>query len=267
MIAPDQLLAAAIDHVRDEDDTQPFPATDLWHGYIQQIAGYVRGLKEQHGHALPRAVLTSGQWMIIFTDPVRTFIDGPARTDQFIILKKEAYLDEAALLFDQLSRANLGPNTPRRAVRPGQIADYCPPNALLAVFRALHVRYEAIGSRLFARHPKILVYPALILLRDDGAIIPVVEDLHRTSAIKPGQTAPRQTWRRRSCRDFSGLQRFGSPMRGRLRAGASGFSNRPVPGISEGSYCTGRQIPYRLCGLTQARLTPGWLSLERRRTS
>ncbi len=73
----DQLLAAAIDHVRDEDDTQPFPATDLWHGYIQQIAGYVRGLKEQHGHALPRAVLTSGQWMIIFTDPVRTFIDAP----------------------------------------------------------------------------------------------------------------------------------------------------------------------------------------------
>ncbi len=180
-------------------------------------------------------------------------------------MKKEAYLDEAALLFDQLSRANLGPNMPP-AVRPGQIADYCPPNALLAVFRALHVRYEAIGSRLFARHPKILVYPALILLRDDGAIIPVVEDLHRDLSYQTGPDSAPSDLAPHLAEISAASNDLVHRCEVALGQALPDFPIDQFPGFPKGAIALAL-IPYRLCGLTQARLTPGWLSLERRRTS
>lgn len=160
----------------DNDQDHPFPALEQWRGYVEQIAGYVRGLKADYGHSLPRAVLTSGQWMVIFTDPVKTFVEGPAEVDQFEILMWHDYVKRASFLFKQLLQSILGPTSPA-IVRPGQIPYYCSEPAMVSAFKALHVRYEATGSRLFARKPRIIVYPALILQRHDGALIPVAEDV------------------------------------------------------------------------------------------
>ena len=84
-----ELIAAAIGHVRSGGEKTKSPATRIWHEFLEQVGGYVRGLKEKSGHALPCAVLASGQWIVVFRSPTVTFLDGDVNDEQFAIFKKQ----------------------------------------------------------------------------------------------------------------------------------------------------------------------------------
>ena len=169
-----ELIAEAIDHWRREGDKTTSPATGDWHDYMEQVGNYVKGLCN-HGHSLPRAVITSGQWLVVFTNPVATFINGPASVEDIKIFRKEDYSRRALELYSLLSKASLSVETPYY-IRAAQVRNYTTPEAIVACFYALHISYEATGSPVIGKGPRILVYPALVLQRNDGALLTVLEN-------------------------------------------------------------------------------------------
>lgn len=168
------LIAQAIEHWRNGGKCSTSPATADWHGYMEQVGKYVKGLWDVHGHPLPRAVVTSGQWLVVFTQPVTTFLQGPARAMDIKIFRKPDYCAQALELYSLLSRDSLCKETPY-GIRATQVLNYITPEALVACFHALHLSYEASGSPIFGKRPRILIYPALVLQRNDGALLTVIE--------------------------------------------------------------------------------------------
>ena len=169
-----ELIAEAIDHWRRDGDKTTSPAVGDWHDYMEQVGKYVNGLWD-HGHPLPRAVITSGQWLVVFTKPVATFIDGPASAADIRIFWKQEYCARALEMHSLLSKASLCVETPDH-IRATQVLSYITPEAVLDCFHALHLSYEISGSPFFTKRPQILVYPALVLQRNDGALLTVLEN-------------------------------------------------------------------------------------------
>ena len=168
------LLLAAIQHVRNDGTKEQSPAIGTWHDSLKQVGGYVRDLKTQHGHDLPCAVLSSGSWIVVFKSPTTTFFEGTVDDKQFEIFKQGKYVEKADTLFDLLHRTTLASVVPF-SLRPSQLRDYVTAETVSAVFCGLHVTYESSGTVLFARQPRVLLYPALIIQRDDDTLLTAID--------------------------------------------------------------------------------------------
>ena len=168
-----ELIAQAIEHWRKGGGRSSSPAMTDWHDYVEQVGKYVQSFWEVHGHPLPRAVVTSGQWLVAFTQPLTTFVQGPARAKDIRIFKKPDYCAQSSEIFDLLSRDSLCTETPDH-IRASQVQSYIKPEALVACFHAVHLSYEASGSRIIGQRPRILIYPALVLQRNDKALVTVI---------------------------------------------------------------------------------------------
>lgn len=168
------LLVAAIRHLLDGHDHKDAPVTGLWHDYLVQVSGYVNTMKSRYGHDTPRAVLASGQWLIVFTEPVKTFVNGAVSSDHIRIFKLEDYVRLAEDLFGLLHRSKLAQDVPF-PLRPAQLRQYVDHASVTATFHGLHVHFEATGSPLYGPRPQVLVYPVLIVQRNDGVLITVTD--------------------------------------------------------------------------------------------
>lgn len=169
------LLGQAINHWRDGGKAAQSPLAGQWHAHIEQVGGYVKALKEQYGHTLPRAVFTSGQWIIVFLDPVQAFVEGPVEDINIKIFHKQNFKAQAGELFSLISKKALSAETPFN-VRPAQILNYLTKDSVVACFHAVHVSYEASGSSVFGKKPRVLIYPALVLQGESDMILTVFEE-------------------------------------------------------------------------------------------
>lgn len=168
------LLIAAIQHIRDGKAKDVSPIIAEWDDYLRQVCGYVRTLKEQYGHDLPRAVIISGEWMVVFKAPVETFLR-VAQPDDIAIFTRQEFKDRAAEIYKLLHRLALTEDAPM-PLRPAQLRQYVALGDVSGAFLGVHVHYERTGSKLFARRPRILIYPALFVSRADGAIFTVIDN-------------------------------------------------------------------------------------------
>lgn len=168
------LIAQAIEHWRNAGDRTMSPATAEWHDYVSQVGGYVCGLLDQHEHELPRAVVTSGQWLVVFKRPVATFRREVPSANDIEVFRKVDFVRRSSEIYALLSAATLRMELPFR-IRATQVLNYVASEAVVDCFHALHLSYEASGSQLFSPRPRILAYPALVLRRDDGALLTVIE--------------------------------------------------------------------------------------------
>lgn len=168
------LLVAAIQHIRQGKAKDISPIIGEWDDYLRQVCGYVRTLKEQYGHDLPRAVIISGEWMVVFRTPVETFLHA-ARPDDISIFTRAQFKLRAGEIFELLHRSALTEDSPV-PLRPAQLRQYLEFSDVSGAFQGLHVHFERTGSSLFVRRPRILIYPALFVARKDEAIYTVIDD-------------------------------------------------------------------------------------------
>jgi hypothetical protein len=184
-----QLIVEAIEHIRRNGTKNTAPVTGEWHDNLQQVAGYVRDLKERHGHRIPRIVLGTGQWLLVFTSPATTFVEGSVDEEDFRIFLSSNYVEQARDIHRLLSRPRLA-NVVPDYIRPSQLRDYVEKDGVVATYRATLVKYESSGSRAFEPIPRILVYPALLIQRDDGALLTVLNQVHPlTMNVSPSTDA------------------------------------------------------------------------------
>lgn len=170
-----ELLLKTVANVRARGQAADSPATAMWHGFIEQVWGYVRDLKEVHGHSVQRVALTSGQWIVVFTDPVKTLLSGFIDASDFLIVHRDQYVERSDELLSLLGRRALVAHRPRM-LRPAQLQSYAKGADVAAMFHAIYVRFEASGSAKFQLRPRVITYPALVVQRGDGVLLAVVPD-------------------------------------------------------------------------------------------
>ena len=88
--------------------------------------------------------------------------------------RNRSNVEKSRDLFALLSQSELASVVPF-LLRPSQLPDYVTAETISAVFHGLHVTYESSGSKLFAPRPRILVYPALIIQRDDDTCLTAID--------------------------------------------------------------------------------------------
>ncbi|RNJ42407.1 hypothetical protein B5V01_08075 [Mesorhizobium erdmanii] len=169
-----ELIVAAIKHLKAGGSRGEAPVAGEWHDYLEQLAGYVCTFKDNYGHSVPSAVLASGQWLVIFTAPVATFCDASFNDGQFLLIELRDYVAQAHLIFERMARVALADTAPQR-IYSSQLPNYVTPNNLKAAYHGLLVRYEKSGAPQIGQLPRILLYPALFVERDDHALFTVID--------------------------------------------------------------------------------------------
>ncbi|MBD9609545.1 hypothetical protein [Pseudomonas sp. PDM08] len=168
------LVVAAIQHIRDGKSADTSPIIGEWDAYLRQVRGYVDTLKNGYQHTLPRAIIISGEWMVVFRAPDETFL-GSALPDDIVIFTRSQLRGRAEEIFELLHRSVLTKDPPV-PLRPAQLRQYLELSDVSGVFMGVHVHYERSGSRLFTPRPRILIYPTLFIARKDDAVYTVIRN-------------------------------------------------------------------------------------------
>lgn len=169
-----KLIVEAIKHVNARGGEESSPVTAEWHGHLSQLARYVRTFKEQYGHSVSRAVLSSGQWLLVFTDPVLTFCEAKVNDQQFRLFESGEYVERAHVIFQQLARVTVADPAPIH-IRPSELVDHVNKENFVAAYHGMLIRYEESGFPTLAQSPRILIYPALIIQRNDDKLFTVID--------------------------------------------------------------------------------------------
>ncbi len=172
---PNELVIKAIQHIRDGKSRETAPVVGDWYDYLSQLTNYVKTSKDYYGHRVPRAVLASGKWLIVFTNPATTFCDGEIDKRQFQIFYMNEYVTKADTIYRLLAKKHLAKVTPEH-IRPSQLGTYFTAKTVSAVFYSILVNYEKPGLDFFLPLPLIQIYPALIVQREDDALFTVTNE-------------------------------------------------------------------------------------------
>ncbi|RTL65960.1 MAG: hypothetical protein EKK41_19630 [Hyphomicrobiales bacterium] len=169
------LIAAAIEHCKAGGAIEASPVTAEWARWIAKLRDYVVGTHAKSGHAVSRAVLTSGQWMVVFTDPANAFINpGDVNTAGIQIFLLENYVEQSAEIFDLLAYHNLVDRPPDYIV-VSRARAFLAAGSIKSVHRALWLRRQEGGAH-FRIHPQLYLYAAAVVQRVDGVVVTILDD-------------------------------------------------------------------------------------------
>jgi len=150
-------------------------ARSEWKEWIPSLREYVVSVFQRTGQFPVRAVLTDGDWLVIFENP-RDAFDPSGIHDARLIHAFEnnsAVADHYDLVFRLLDQRLVS----RSAVEvpPGAIAGLIAPSRVVRLFHGLRLRYansETVGPLI----PTISVKPTILLRSDVGSWLRVARD-------------------------------------------------------------------------------------------
>lgn len=172
--APEDLIASALNYVKSGNGAPP--VSGEWIEWLSKLRDYVRILREQSHHMVSRVAISSGQWLVIFTEPAAAFLDAAdVNSANILVFQTDSFVRESDHIFGQISYGQLVADIPS-PLRATQLRGFISASAVRRVFRALWTRWEASGSAgLLDTFPQMIVYPAVILERSDGVLLHVAE--------------------------------------------------------------------------------------------
>ncbi len=171
-----ELIVAGLRHVLEGGRKETSPLIRPWHEHLEQVSKYASAIHANGNHELSRLVLSSGDWIVVFTQPATTFVErGRVDTSHIEMFRIAEYIQQGRRIFELLSRRSLADQIPFN-LRVGQLGSYLATDHEFRVFHAVHVAYQVTGSELFTPVPRVLVYAAIVFQRRDGMTVAVVDE-------------------------------------------------------------------------------------------
>ena len=201
---PSYDLAGAIDvllsNKKVKAKSRVFELNATWEKFINTLCDYVRRVHEKTGEAPLTAIMSNGDWFLIFTNPKRTFIDSkPGAADIEIYQDHKAVLSSVSRFAEPLSYIGLSKHIPVQL-----------PDALMHYVQDNKEKVEAVfGVKLsYLKHgetehtqPAIAAYVyirictpngALITFCGDDSFIPLRSDAEEIEELRKELTAKSQ---------------------------------------------------------------------------
>jgi len=165
------LLRLAVNYVRSRS-TGTRPVLKEWCDWITQVHKYVDDLRKE-GHNVKRLVITSGQWMLVFIDPVNTLCHGQELSSANVLMfKLDRYIEQSDEILALLAKVVLTKQHPIY-YRPTQLGSNISANTLAGAFLSVILRKVGQGISAHEPLPIIYIYPTILLVRDDGEMLNV----------------------------------------------------------------------------------------------
>lgn len=142
--------------------------TDEWSGWLDDVTDYVRSTYRRIGKAPRRAVVTNGDWLILFLDPADAFLQGgSADANRIVIFTSRADLEkrynELFLGLEHQAVLAKAPSFP-----PGELPLRVRPEAVDRAMHGLRLRYSEQPG-VYRSGPVIKVAPVILLRSRYGA--------------------------------------------------------------------------------------------------
>lgn len=135
-----------------------------WADWLNTLRTYVRSLDVAKQATLKRVVITSGQWLIVFTNPVATLVTDttPDAADIRCFVSFEDLEEQHGELYRLLARPRLVNTLPLTFNLPEALT-VLDPWAVDLMFRGVLVTTQLSGAER-SRYPTRTVYPAVVLI-------------------------------------------------------------------------------------------------------
>lgn len=145
-------------------ESGPSQATGEWKQYLTDLKTYVESLDAIGRSSVQRLVITSGGWLVVFTAPVRTFVECGLVPTEFIrcFVDVDDVLQRAEEVHDLLHRSRLVDHL-RLALTSEEALRWIRPQHVNGCFRCVLVATSAASGAQRKRYPTRTVYPGLLL--------------------------------------------------------------------------------------------------------
>jgi hypothetical protein len=142
----------------------PNAVLQQWIDWLDTLRTYVRSLEPAKQATLKRVVITSGQWLIVFTNPVATLItdSSPNAADIRCFVSFDDLEERHGELYRLLARPRLVNTLPLAFDLPEALG-LLDPAAVDAMYRGVIVTTKLSGAER-SPYPTRTVYPAVVLI-------------------------------------------------------------------------------------------------------
>jgi hypothetical protein len=176
------LIAKAIEHCKEGGAPANSPVLLEWAGWIEKLHQYVRSIHQQSGHKVKRVAITAGRWMVIFIDPFSALVEpGMVNTNHIRLFEDGEIIERSDEIYECLAQEILVDDPPE-IIQPAQLSAYASGADVLRVYRALWVARAEAGAH-FDSFPQINLYPAILVQRQDGVLIAVLDSRRERLSI------------------------------------------------------------------------------------
>jgi hypothetical protein len=135
-----------------------------WSEYLADLKSYVNALDELGRRTLCRVVITAGNWIIVFEEPVACFITAglPDAEKVHCFPSGDEILLRHGELFEMLHRRRLVDSL-RLTLDVGEALQFLPPDKIGDCYRAVMVATSAASGAERRKYPTRSVYPAMLV--------------------------------------------------------------------------------------------------------
>ena len=174
--SPAELIARALNYIKQGNGVSP-PVIGEWIEWLMKLREYVINLKKQSDHVVSRVAISSGQWLVIFTEPGPTFIEQThdVNPENILAFKADDFVRYSDDIFGHISYGRLVEDIPS-PLRPTQLRAFISGSDVSRVYRALWISWKTSGSEgMLDTFPQILVYPVIVIERSDNILLKVAD--------------------------------------------------------------------------------------------
>ena len=154
------LVVEALNAIKRNDEVA---LTSLWTGFLRDLKEYVKSLEDQKPNKLKRAVISGGQWIIVFSDPWAVFEDASPTVGEHVhcFVGRDEILRGAPQLYTLLHRSCVTDSLPLTISVADAFRDI-PAECIAGAFRAVLVETSDRGTEL-KRYPARSIYPGFVV--------------------------------------------------------------------------------------------------------
>jgi hypothetical protein len=169
------LIVAGLQHCKSRAPDGESPVTAEWTEWLGALLKYVKAIHAESGHIVSRVAISSGQWLVVFSDPEAIFLKEGNIPDAAIrVFVGPEIIEKSDEIFDLIARWVVTEDVPAY-IRPSQLPSFTTSAEIIRAYRALWVTREAQGPH-FQVHPQVILNVALVVERRDGILLTVLDD-------------------------------------------------------------------------------------------
>lgn len=148
-----------------------------WDAILSTLGDYVHSTDERYSYVPHRAVITNGDWLILFLNPARTFVYGnPDPGDIAVYINRNEIYERAAEIWSYLEYSEVAGNMEARSCSTGDLPFCVDVDKIKRITLGLKLIYSKAPTQYKPR-PQINVLPIVLIVSQENVWI-YVQRIH-----------------------------------------------------------------------------------------